>query len=126
MAKNKYHQRVFVMNYDEQSLPKFETQEELDEFHKAVGRMVCYGLMYGAQEDRVDVVVGNLTRKPLELCCAFHESQEGFLRYADGSHRYTGSPFEAVSQFVDRMKGERPFVMAAVKSTHDDKFGFHS
>ena len=126
MAKNKYHQRVFVMNYDEQSLPKFESNAEQDEFYKAVGRMMCYGLHREAETDRVDLVVGSLNRNPIELCCAYHQWKEGFLRYADGSSRYTGSPFDAVSQFVDRMKGEWPFVMAAVKSTHDDKFGFHS
>lgn len=125
MANNKYHQRVFVLNYDEQSLPKFETQAEVDEFHKTVGRMICYGLAREAETDRVDVVVGSLGRNPVELCCAYHQWQEGFLRYADGTHRYTGSPFDAVHQFVDRMKGERPFVMAAVQH-HDGKFGFHS
>lgn len=125
---NQYHTRVFVLNYSNDSLPKFETAAEIDEYHRALGRMVAYG-MAPSDEDTVTLVAAGITQNPLEVCAAYYYPLPA-QRMENGERWYIGSASEVVGTLIDTLAEKskalhRPFVMAAVKH-NDGKFGFHS
>lgn len=131
MKTKHFHKRVFVFTYFDEDLPKFETQEEIDEWHRALGRMVAYGLNRDATEDTIEIVTAGLTTKPLEVCAGYHarlpvtdvKDADGNLCYYKGD----GAKLDTVlDQLTIKARGQhRAFVMAAVKHS-DGKFGFHS
>ena len=127
MEKNLYHQRVVVLKYNERTIPKFQTQAEIDAWHQAVGRMVCYGLIQDGLEDATDLVFGTITDRPLELCCGYYPAQPSYPeKYEDGYPKVLGSLASKVEQFVTMLNGgRRPFVVGAILHS-DGKWGFHS
>lgn len=126
-----YHRRILVLDYSDEGIPMHKTQEDLDAWYQAVGRMVTYGLKKEASEDTIQLVTAGLTRNPAEFCAAFHRTLPACAeKYQDGHSRYIGSTSEATDNFVDslhRLSEEqgRSFVMAAVLHS-DGKWGFHS
>lgn len=130
MSDNRYHQRFFVLHYDEKSLPRFETDEGLQDFYAALGRMMFYGLHREATEDLVDIVTAGITQNPLEITAAYHRPLPARDKWEDGTSKYIDSNSEACDELVKKLTHRareqgRAFVMGAVKH-NDGKFGFHS
>jgi len=69
---SQYHTRIINLSYRDEDLPTFSTQEEIDAWHAAVGRMVLYGMRKEAPEDTIQMVSMGLTSKPAELCASYH------------------------------------------------------
>lgn len=126
-----YHQRIFVLHYSENELPKFETDEEALAFQQAVGRMVLYGLQTDeALTDMLDVVTAGLTKEPLELCAAYHAPLRLHNIETPDGGRYTGSLAQVSNDFLNSLinaarNKHRAFVMAAVQHS-PTQYGFHS
>jgi hypothetical protein len=126
-----YHTRVLVLNYSDEDLPQFETQEEIDAWYQAVGRMVLYGMRKDAAEDTIQLVTAGLSKSPTELCAAYHPTLPARAeKYEDGFGRYIGSTSEVVDNFTEQLHERsqeqgRAFVMAAVLHS-DGTWGFHS
>lgn len=125
-----YHKRIFCLDYKEETLPKFESQEEIDEFHRLLGRMVMYGLQREASEDKLDMVTAALTKNPVEVCAAYWPAVARYCRWEDGSIKVLGSLDAQVGgaqEAMQRMSQElgRPFVMALVQHG-GNSFGLHS
>lgn len=130
MSENRYHQRFFVLHYDEKSLPKFETGAEVQDFYAALGRMMFYGLQREATEDRVDIVTAGITQNPVEITAAYHRPLPARDTWGDGTPKYIDSTSWACDELVKKLthaarEQGRAFVMAAVKH-NDGEFGFHS
>ncbi len=125
-----YHKRIFCLDYMEETLPRFETQEEIDEFHRLLGRTVMYGLQRDAEEDKLDMVTAALTKNPVEVCAAYWRAVPRYGRWEDGSIKVLGSLDAQVGgaqvavQEASQAHG-RPFVMALAQHC-DNSFGLHS
>lgn len=113
---NFLHRRTIDFLYFEDQVPVFSTNEERDEFHRALGRMVAYDLAQDCGQDTIQLVGLMLARG--EILGAYHKKH----------HPY--APEKLDQKIRDAMEGlisDRPFVMGAVKdSDSDGKFGFHS
>jgi hypothetical protein len=126
-----YHTRIINLSYRDEDLPTFSTQEEIDAWHAAVGRMVLYGMRKEAMEDTIQMVNMGLTTKPAELCASYHATLPACAeKYEDGHARYIGSTAELVTNATSELHNRsqavgRSFVMAAVLHS-DGKWGFHS
>lgn len=126
-----YHTRIITLTYNDASVPTFETQAEIDEWHRALGRMVAYGLRTAPTDESViEWVPMAFGTRPTEIDAAYHApiiSQP--IKYEDGGARYLGSPAAKLDGFANELKnltdGRRPFVMGAVLHG-DGKWGFHS
>lgn len=131
MSHRTWQKRLVVIDYNPSNLPTFGTSAEIDEYHRALGRMVAYGLLHEAEEDTVQLVQAALATAPLEICATYHQpisSQRE--RYADGQPKYIGSSAERNDNFLNAVRTEslsrgRPFVMAAILH-QDGKWAFHS
>lgn len=130
-TKRHYHKRVFILHYCGEDVPMFATDAERDDYLKAVGYLVTYGMSRDADEDMLEVVTAGLTGKPLEIDAAYHarlpvtdvKDAEGYPIFYKGD----GAKLDAA---LDPLIGKarekhRAFVMGAVKH-NDGKFGFHS
>jgi len=123
--------RIFSLSYTPEHMPTFQTQEEIDEFHRAIGRMVTYGLTRSSRETHLELVTAQLTHAPLELCAVYHPPVLAQPhQYADGTPRYLDSPAQSTDTLIQTLgaqsaKAGRPFVMAAVRHM-DGQWGFHS
>lgn len=111
---DKLHRRLIDLSYFESKVPLFSSNEERDEYHRALGRMVMYGLLRDHPEDTVQLV--GLHLEPKEITGAYHTS---IPAYDKDKHD------QRVRSAVEPLMGPRPFVMGAVKDS-EGKFGFHS
>ena len=131
MSSRTCQKRLVVIDYNPANLPTFRTSAEIDEYHRALGRMLAYGLLREAEEDTVQLVQAAFTTAPLEICATYHQpisSQRE--RYPDGQPKYLGSSAEHNDAFFNAVRTEslnqgRPFVMAAILH-QDGKWAFHS
>ena len=123
-----YHNRVINIFYNEDKLPTFKTDEELNEWHRALGRLVAYGLQREAEAETDTVQLVEITTLSKDEMTAIYSRPMAALNmHPDGYTRYLGSPAAALSYYVAdyrRRAGGRPFVLGAV--LHGDKWGFHS
>lgn len=124
-----YHIRVITLHYDEATLPKFKKQEEIDAWHQAVGRMVCYGLQQEAEDDTIQLVTGGITANPLELDLHYYAPLPP-ERHENGDRKYVNTPSEWLNTTVDRLveksvKLYRGITIGAVLHS-DGHWGFHS
>lgn len=121
-----YHNRVINIFYNEDKLPTFKTDEELNEWHRALGRLVAYGLQREAEADTVQLVEITALYHA-EMTAIYSRPMAALNVYPNGYTRYLGSPSAALHDYVadcrSREEG-RPFVLGAV--LHGDKWGFHS
>lgn len=128
---NTYQRRIINLTYFPKSLPSFTTQDAQDDYYRALGRMVAFGLLHDPADDTIQVVNASITNKPLEICATYHPPVSAQPeRYADGHRKYLGSPGERTDTLItamleDAQKQGRPFVMAAVFH-NDGRWGFHS
>lgn len=126
-----FHKRVFVLTYFDEDLPKFETQEEVDDWYRALGRMVAYDLNRDDTEDTIELVTAGLTTNPLEVCAGYHARLPVTDVYDDqGNPCFYQGDGAKLDNVLDglafKARGKhRAFTMAAVKHS-DGKFGFHS
>ena len=92
---------------------KFETNEELDEFHRALGRMVAYGLHNNISEGESKTQVVNLSiDKDKELLGAYFKTQDSLFK----NHIMS----DALKEFQEGT----PFVIGGI--LRDGKYSFHS
>lgn len=125
-----FNRRVINLSYFPEDLPKFETQAELDDWYKAVGRMVLYG-MGDFEEDTIEIINASITKNPLE----FHATYSSRLPATDvkcdqGYPVYYKGDLAKIDAVLTPLRDKasdkgNPFTMAAVKHS-DGKFGFHS
>lgn len=122
----KLHNRIIDLSYFEHHLPTFKTREEIDEWHRALGRLVAYGLQREAQEETVQFVYVTLDK---DMTSVYYKPLPAYRHDVDGSLVLTGSRRQGVDDTLDRLRKEalelgRPFVIGAVLS--NGKYGFHS
>lgn len=122
------NQRVIKLTYFPEKLPKFETQAEIDEWHRAIGRTVVFG-MGDTGEDVVELVHAFITTNPLEIEAAYYPKIPSLNPLTDAL-RYVGSNRETLDAAWKQLEVKAldigtPFVMGAVQGS-DGKFGFHS
>lgn len=124
------HVRVVRLFWFDGSLPTFDNTKELKEFYEAVGRMVTYGMHdVDGKDDTVQYVNGSFSTDQREFTFAFYPTLIAQPEvYQDGGRKYVGSPLAKVDQFHDEMReyGNHAYVLGAVKSCIDGKWGFHS
>lgn len=122
-----FHTRLINLTYCDQDLPKFETQEQVDAWYKALGRMVAYGMNAEHTDDTVQLVVGGINKNPQEIVLSYHHpltplrDEEGCLRYTDSADQIVNDAIKALVKKTEY----RPFVIGAVLHS-DGKWGFHS
>lgn len=121
-----YHNRVINLFYKDSEVPMFKTDEEMNEWHRALGRLVAYGLQREAEADTVQLVdISTLSKD--DMTAVYSRPMAALNMHPDGYTRYLGSPAAALYDYVadcrNREEG-RPFVLGAV--LHGDKWGFHS
>ena len=125
-----YHRRVFVLSYQQEDLPMFQTDEELTNFHATLGRMVMYGLYNEAPEDTIRLVTAHLTDKGNEVCAGYHQTIPAYPeRWEDGSIKVMDSTVNQVDNLLTSLQEKaqkvgRIFVMAAVRC--GKAWGLHS
>lgn len=105
------HRRVIDLTYWEDKLPTFSSNEEMHEYHRALGRMVMYGLQREAEHSTLQLV--RLYLEPDEITGAYQHPLPD-----------EGTTESRTTQALEALRTDRAFVMGAVK--HGDKFGFHS
>ena len=124
------HVRVVRLFRLDGSLPTFENTKELKEFYEAVGRMVTYGMHdVDGKDDTVQYVSGSFSTDQREFTFGFYPTLIAQPEvYQDGSRKYMGSPLAKVDALDQEMRelGSYAFVLGAVKSCIDGKWGFHS
>ena len=93
---------------------KFETNEELDEFHRALGRMVAYGLPNNidSREGSMTQVVNLSIDKDKEITGAYFPAQDSLYRE------------HVMSDALKEYQEGRPFVIGGI--LRDGKYSFHS
>ena len=92
---------------------EFNTNEERDEFHRAIGRMVCYGLPNNIVEDPCNTqVVALAIDEDMEMTAAYYGVQHSYPKY------------KAISDALKEYKEGTPFVMGGI--LRDGKYSFHS
>ena len=123
-----YHNRVINLSYNGDKLPTFKTDEELNEWHRALGRLVAYGLQREAEAETDTVQLVEITTLSKDEMTAIYSRPMAALNmHPDGYTRYLGSLAAALYDYVAdcwSREGGRPFVIGAV--LHGDKWGFHS
>ena len=124
----KCHNRTINLSYFEHHLPTFKTSEEIDEWHRALGRLVAYGLQREAQEETVQFVHVTLD-KDKDMTSVYYKPLPAYRHDVDGSLVFTGSRLQRVDDTLDTLRKEAlelglPFVLGAVLS--NGKYGFHS
>lgn len=126
-----FQRRIINLSYRPDALPGFQTQEAQDDYYRALGRMVAFGLLRDPSEDAIQVVNATITEHPLEICATYHPPVSAQPeQYEDGHRKYLGSPGERTDHLIsaileDARKAGTPFVMAAVRH-NDGQWGFHS
>lgn len=126
-----FQRRIINLTYRSDTLPTFETQDAQDDYYRALGRMVAFGMLRSVESDTIQVVNAAITARPLEICATYHPPVSAQPeQYADGHRKYIGSPSERTDQLItamleDARKEGSPFVMAAVRHG-DGRWGFHS
>ena len=125
---NKYHQRVFILNYAEDDVPTFSNQKDQNAWYQALGRMVAYGMQRDAVDDSTQIVTAGMRRNPIEICMNY-KPPATTVRDEDGNTVHAGTKsmvdhhiWEAERHMRDT---GRPFTMGAVLH-NDNKWGFHS
>ena len=117
----KCHNRVINLTYFEHNLPKHKSAEEVDEWHRALGRAVAYGLQREAEEDTVQFVHITLS-KDEEMLSSYYKPMP--------TTPYTVSRLISnIDETLSKLRGAslehgQPFVTGAVLS--NGKYGFHS
>ena len=122
---NSFHRRVITLTYFD--LPEFKSREEQDEWHRALGRMVAYGLQREAENDTVQMVNLGLDRGD-EISAAYYPALQASEIHPEFGFRTTAPSraFDTASEVLTKTcAGHYPFVIGAVKD-HDGKYGFHS
>lgn len=128
---NLFHRRLVSLSYFTEDLPKFQTENEIQAWYAAVGRMVLFGLAQDAPDDTVQLVQMGITQNPLELDAVYCRTLPAYQeRYANGEYRSLDSHGSRIAELERYLHEEsqklgRPFVMGAVKHA-DGVFGFHS
>ena len=125
-----FNRRIFVLNFRDEDLPKFTTDEEVAAWHQMLGRMLAYGLHHDHTEDTMSLVTGGIYEKGTETCMTYHadipEYQE---KWPDGSTKCIGSNASLLNDTLASLTKEssnlhRGFTMAAIK--RDDGYSYHS
>ena len=122
---NSFHRRVITLTYFD--LPEFKSLEEQDEWHRALGRMVAYGLQREAENDTVQMVNVGLDRGD-EISGAYYPALVASENHPEFGFRTTENSrtFDLAADILKRpYMTSHPFVIGAVKD-HDGKYGFHS
>lgn len=120
MSIKTYHERVVTLNYTEKDIPKFNNQKDYDDWLKAIGRLVTYGIdPQGVDVDTVQLVNINLGQDESVAC--YYERK--LQRNEDGTYLCSNTS-ELSNLKLRLMEGVRAFVLGAVKS--QDGYGFHS
>lgn len=98
-------ERVIRLHYDDIALD-FITDREIDEFQKAVGRVVAFGLR-SKKNDGVEFIEANLSKFG-DLTAAFYPPT------AWGVDGASNAPFFALSTALDAFRVDDPTVIRAV------------
>ena len=120
----KCHNRVINLTYFEHNLPKHKSAEEVDEWHRALGRAVAYGLQREAEEDTVQFVHITLDRDA-DMLAVYYKALPAYTMVAG----YHGGHLADIDGALGKLKTSseelgKPFVIGAVLS--NGKYGFHS
>lgn len=126
-----FHKRVFVLTYFSDDVPLLKTQEEVDDWYRALGRMVAYNMNRDDTQDTIELVTAGLTTNPLEVCAGYHarlpvtdvHDEHGNPSYYKGDGAMLDGVLDKLA--IKARSKHRPFTLAAVKHS-DGKFGFHS
>ena len=127
------HTRVISFTYFSEDLPTFESQEAMDSWFHAIGRMAMFGLQGpDVKEDTYQVVRATLSGNPTEFCAAYYKAMPATdVKDEAGYPVYYKGDQARIDSLLDELAGKsrehgRAFVMAAVQSGSDDKFNLHS
>ena len=124
---NSFHRRVITLTYFD--LPEFANREEQDEWHRALGRMVAYGLQREAENNTVQSVTLNLDpRGSGDIVGAYLpalQASEIHPEYGFVSTENSRTFYLAEDILQRPYTTCHAFVIGAVKD-HDGKYGFHS
>ena len=124
-----YHKRILVINYSDNDLPRFQSDEEHSKWLQAVGRMVVYG-MHANDDSRggqLELVTGGFTKNPVEFDCCYWPRLSNDIS-SEGA--YSDNPTVKADRLVAELRNDmgdnaRPFVIGAVLHG-DGHWGFHS
>ena len=113
--------KVIKLYFDPESI-KFDSSQDVDGFHKALGRMCMFGFSYGAGSQDVQAI-GTHIDKDKKITGRFHP-----VAPRTGSLTENGR-FYALNDAFESFKQPRPLVVEAIPSK-DDKgnstWSFHS
>lgn len=130
---NPFHVRIVNITYMPKKMPMFKSSAEQDEWHRALGRMVAYGMAHEVDENQVydqlemvdlnivdaDEIVGAYCKK---LPATEAVDKNGWPIYYKGDLAKVQETLGTVQNKT--LEKGRPFILGAVKS--GDKYGFHS
>lgn len=125
---NKYHQRVIILNYSEEDVPTFTNHADQNAWYQALGRMVACDLQRDAVDDSTQIVTGNLSRNPLEICLSYSppavavRDEKGYTVHAGTKAMVDHYIWEARRHMLDT--GQSVTMSAVLHS--DNEWGFHS
>ena len=120
----KCHNRVINLTYFEHDLPKHKSAEEVDEWHRALGRAVAYCMQREAEEATVQFVHITLDRDA-DMLAVYYKALPAYTMVAG----YHGGHLADIDGALGKLKTSseelgKPFVIGAVLS--NGKYGFHS
>ena len=122
-----YHTRVFVFDFQDDKLPKFTTDEELQAFYAMVGRMAMYGCHDPKSCDTIQFASGYIDHTGQEMIMSYRTIEAQPEKWEDGSRKYIESPMSKAEAFKLYMCSlvKSWITIGAVK--HDDgRWSFHS
>lgn len=115
----KHHTRVVVLDWFEDDL---KTHTPNDEFFKALGRAVAYGLASDREHDTAQLVTLSLNSGEMLAC--YHRALSAYEQWPDGTLKVLGSNSSKVVDLVEHLRTPGPFVMGVIKS--DTGYSFNS
>lgn len=122
-----YHRRVFVLNFSDDDIPKFNSDQELKNFHEMIGRTVMYGLLNKCEEDTVALAIASIIDNGTEVDTAYYPRLTERDKWGDGSSRYLDSAGYILDDAIIKLRNKsegRPFVIGAVN--RGDYWSYHS
>ena len=112
-----YVERIVKIGYAVEDT-KFETDEELNAFYTALGRMVAYAMASDQPRD-IELVTMNIDKRH-EITGAY------FKQWKRGETYDENRPMYKLDEALDEFRKGQPFVMGAVPRDEGVRYGFHS
>ncbi len=120
----KRHTRLVEISWFDDDFPKVES---VDELHRAVGRLACYGMAYDVESIEDTVTFLTIFPKKDEMVMCKYKSMFPYSYYENGDIKYYGGVSDKFDSLRNDLRGEaRPFVIGAILDGATGTWGFHS